>query len=337
MKKQNDIIAQDTQTFLNISNTNFLKGIFALMVVMTHIHARISLFSDSFIGTLLSPLGYLAVSGFFFLSAYGLHESFLKKKDSYMKSFLFSKVLPFYCICLTLILIYTVRDVVFNFDIDLKTILMSPFWGETVVDFGWYLQVQMFLYLLFYFVFKYVPKYKNIVILFCVLIYVIVLYAIGMDSTWYISVISFPMGLFVSQYKNNIGKHIGKNFLTIIIALALCVIFVITMLFGNKTWFPYPVRIAFKIISALLFALASIIACRIINFRFNPIEALGKRSLEIYIMQGLILKLWLWIPLNNDYLYIVLCVLSILTVSFLLHPIIGKLYNCFKTKPKLKG
>ena len=327
----------DNQTFLNYSKTNFLRGIFALMVVMTHIHARISLFSNSFIGTVLSPLGYLAVSGFFFLSAYGLNESFLRKKDLYIKSFIWTKVLPFYVICIFLILFYTVRDLIFCFDINLNKILFSLFLGETVVDFGWYLQVQMFLYLLFYFTFKYVPKYKNTVVLFSTLVYVIVMYVIGMDNTWYISIVAFPIGLFVSQYKNSIGKYIGKNLFTIIVGLILSALFIGALFFGNKPLFSHPVRIIFKIFSALLFVMVSVISCRMFDFACKPIEFIGKRSLEIYIMQGFILNLWLWIPLNNDYLYIVFSVSSILFVSFLLHPIIGKLYDCFKTKPSLKG
>ena len=67
-------------SFLSKERTVALRGILALMVLICHLHARVELFSNSILGTLFASFGYLAVAVFFFLSGYGLTESY--KKDN---------------------------------------------------------------------------------------------------------------------------------------------------------------------------------------------------------------------------------------------------------------
>ena len=62
----------DLVDYLSRNTTNSLKGVMALMVLLCHLHGRVQLFSNSILGTLFTAFGYLAVSGFFFLSGYGL-------------------------------------------------------------------------------------------------------------------------------------------------------------------------------------------------------------------------------------------------------------------------
>ncbi len=71
-----------------------LKGIFALMVLLCHIHANITLFTKIKIGSLFSCFGYLATGGFFFLSGYGLMYKYLNK--NYEKHYIIIKKLLFH-------------------------------------------------------------------------------------------------------------------------------------------------------------------------------------------------------------------------------------------------
>lgn len=90
MMKSNRLLERDT--------TICMRGIFACMVLFSHIHGRVSLFSTSLLGTMFSAFGYLAVSGFFLLSGYGLYEQYQKKGTPYAKQFPQKNILPFYIV-----------------------------------------------------------------------------------------------------------------------------------------------------------------------------------------------------------------------------------------------
>ena len=137
----NNKLEKSCRQFLSVDISNCLKGIFAVMVLLTHMHGRVALFSNSIVGTLFSAFGYLAVSGFFFLSGFGLTEQ--SKKEGYIKAFPKRKVLPFYLLCCVSVLIYLLRDIIFANQISLIGVVKSFLWGDTVVENGWYLQAQL--------------------------------------------------------------------------------------------------------------------------------------------------------------------------------------------------
>ena len=74
------------QNYLSRENTDCLKGICAIMVVIsrTNIGASIGL------GPIYTAFGYWAVSGFMFMSGYGLTHSILNK---YMRGGVFTNLL----------------------------------------------------------------------------------------------------------------------------------------------------------------------------------------------------------------------------------------------------
>ena len=333
VKKENSC---ERTELLSPGVSNFLKGIFALMVVFGHIQGRIDIFDASVIGTLLSPLGYLAVSGFFFLSAYGLYEQF-RAKEGYMDHFARLKILPFYLFSVILILFYTLRDVVFSYGFSPKTFLLSFALGQTVVDFGWYLQVQVLIYLLFYVCFRFFPKRATALVTVGLSLYVLICVLLRMDATWYQTVFSFALGLFCAQKKDALKKMFSHRLRTALLFLVLLVLFLVAMYFGNKPILPKPLLIIVRGISALLFAFAALTFCQLLSLRFAPIEALGKRSLEIYVIQGFVFKVLLELSLGNDYVFILLSLVAILILAFLLHPLVRSFYRLFQIKQKTKG
>ena len=93
MKRTNSEIVESK--LLKPSQSTEIKGLLTLMVICSHLYGRISLFRFSWIGTILTACGYLAVAGFFFLSGFGIQEQSQCRKD-YDQQFGRRKIVPFY-------------------------------------------------------------------------------------------------------------------------------------------------------------------------------------------------------------------------------------------------
>ena len=67
------------QNYLSRENTDCLKGICAIMVVICHVCSRTNIGASIGLGPIYTAFGYWAVSGFMFMSGYGLTRSILNK------------------------------------------------------------------------------------------------------------------------------------------------------------------------------------------------------------------------------------------------------------------
>ncbi len=323
---------------LDLNTTSCIKGILALMVLICHLHARVDVFATSLLGTIFSAFGYLAVSVFFFLSGYGLSEV-ASKKENYIPEFPLKKLFPFFCLSSFTILIYLSRDLIVGNDIHFLEVLQSFLIGDTIVDNGWYLQVQMLFYILFYLTYRFGKTKKNIFLIVLVIIYCILGYFFDMATTWYEASLCFPLGAIYSAAKEKIKKtFILRNLWFFVSIGILSLTFVIALLFGNKNILPEELRIIVKMISSILFSLLFALFFSKFNINFFFTRFLGKYSLEIYLTQGIFLSLFVeQIPIKNDWLYMLATAFSTIIFSIIVHPIfnfITKIGNKMKRKIK---
>ena len=70
-------------------NSNKIKGLLAILIIMHHLSIYIK---DVILFKILTIIGIIAVSAFFFYSGYGLMTSYLKK-ESYLKDFLNKRIM----------------------------------------------------------------------------------------------------------------------------------------------------------------------------------------------------------------------------------------------------
>ena len=174
------------------------KGLLALLVFTHHIYQVTSVFSGTYIGYVFQAFGYWAVAAFFFLSGYGLTISHLNKGNDYTKSLLIKKVAPFYTINALLVGIYCLVNMAkASFSIELSTVLQSFLFGKTIVGNGWYLQVQILLYIFFFISFlNNNEKKSKIILVFLCFAYIVAAKVFGMSETWYVSIPAFVAGSF---------------------------------------------------------------------------------------------------------------------------------------------
>lgn len=321
--------------FLSAKETKALKGILAVMVLLSHLSGRVKLFSTSLLGTMFSAFGYLAVSVFFFLSGYGLYTRYRQTGSGYIKGFFGRKILPFYGVWICVIAIYVLRDLLFKGTVNWIMLAQSFLFGDSVVNFGWYFQAQLVLYVLFWLIFSFVKEKKMLWIFVATCVYCGVCIFMGLATTWYEAVFCFPMGMMIAEYRDKILSWLqdSKKWL-LYLAIGTCV-FLVALFFGNRSVLPQPIRILVKVFSSLCFSGMVVMAATRIRVSCVITDFIGKISLEIYVLQGLFLN-GLRPVISNDWIYMGAVTAGTILLAVVLNPIFSwvSAWICGKTSPK---
>ncbi len=195
---------------------NSFRGIFALEIVIGHV--------VRYERTVLYPLGkimIISVAFFLFVSAFGMVRSYRENKN-YLKGFLTCKVL--YLLILTVIT-YGV-NLLFDWFSGWKLSYYVP--GKNILTTAvsmtnWYLKELILFYLLFYLVYKYIRRFRVLIITVISAVFGTLVFLDGWIQGWYASILAFPAGLAFGEYFDNINgfmKTIWGKLITGALALA---------------------------------------------------------------------------------------------------------------------
>lgn len=333
--------------YLSKHNTNSLKGLLSVFIVIHHLWLSTNILRIPLVSIILAgPLGYWSVSLFFFLSGYGIWNSVLKKGREYIKPFPRNRILPFFCVNTFLIVLYT-AIYVFLSDyetLSFRLIAQSFLWGDTVIKNGWYLQVQMLLYVAFFvlsfFTVKKPEKPKVFFVSFLAfeIIYIALCMLLKMDAYWYLTVMAFLLGVLWRQYKEKTDELIKRHKIKLLI-FSFAVFaggFLMNLIFARKS---QDMIAAFaNIISILFFDITVILLmylsseCKIYNSRF--MQMLGRYSFGTYVLHGAWMCILRGTKVNiaNDYLYVLAVVVLTAVSTVLFTPLYEKVFAMFKTR-----
>ena len=329
-KITNDVFARDS--FQN------LKGILALLVLVHHLHQFSGVLSETPLNFPMLMLGHFAVSGFLFMSGFGLLESYLAKGKDYIRKFPRNRLLTFGVTYMILVCIYFLYEFINRTQIPTSMIIKTFTYGETIISFGWYLQLSMLLYVVFYLVFK-IPEEKHLhsllMLLFAVL-YTGVFMALNYSDFLFTPLCAFLLGMVCSVHKEKIRNFIEK--FKFILAPASLVLFGGLFFIYMKTVYTFgemnrqilPFRFVYLILvymmdaTVLLFmlSLTTIVIKYASGLLFNPVfKYLGVVSLEIYVLQGIVLRLFFGrLFMNNNAAPIIASALSAVCIPVLAWP-----------------
>lgn len=310
--------------YLSKENSNCLKAIFAFLIIFSHLYSS-RVFLPA-IGPIVTAFGYLSVSGFLFFSGYGLTYSYQKKE--YFNGYFKKRILPIYIINALLVFLYGIFKYLIKYDISPKQIVQSFLFGDTVVQFGWYIQMIMLFYIIYYFAFiKSLVKTGIIKLAIALVIYCFVCAVANMGQTWYESSFAFLIGAIWAYTKPIIDERL-KNFKTYLFTLVISmVLFGVTFVLGNVKVLPSLLRIPTKMISAVVFIVLVMILVMRIKIDFKPIVFLGNYYFEVYFMQGFFIIAFNNVfRVNNNLLYCVICLVCTYAAAILVKPAV-KLIN----------
>lgn len=307
--------------YLSRKASSCLKGWLALAVLTHHIYQFSGILSGTSFSFIFLNLGYWAVGLFIFLSGFGLHESYKAKGQAYIEAFPRNRILTFEISYIIFAVLYGIYDFLFGIEHTLKEYCLTFTYGSTIVSFGWYLQLSMAMYLIFWFTFRFAREKKKrsllLGMLLCVFILINILAGIGEER--YTPVVYFGVGMLWSVYKEKIDAVLSKS------KYFLFLISGIIFLGGYICLWRYSISIYAVAVIRTISGVACIVMVQtlvyichqlgnqsekkwsrlLLCFLENPfIEYLAKISLEVYALQGIVLRT-LHPHILNQYLFAV--------------------------------
>lgn len=312
---KNDSSCTNKNDYLTKIVCDCLKGYFALFIIIHHVYQFTGIFVGTKLEKIFAHLGYWSVAVFIFITGYGLYESYKNKGDEYIKGFVLSRIVPFYCTYCIYAVLYIIYDLCFGIKHSLSEYIKTFTHGSTIISFGWYLQLSLLIYIVFYLIFRLIKmsKIRSLFLLVFVVAYLFFYYLNGMAVNLYTPLVFFLFGIICSRYKEFFKKVLDK--LHILIFILSVVILVLT--YRTINWYEYLmpdyiVPIAYIIfgMSFLMFVITVVrFVVKYAGFLIvNPISKfLGMISLEIYVFQGMFFRGFYLLSLNK-YLYIALVV-----------------------------
>lgn len=324
-----------------------LQAITCIGVVLHHLTQSITNYGAINKGpiTILSSMGILFTSIFFFFSGYGLITNVLEK-PSYLDDFLKHRIPTVYIPFFIANIIYVLVRIFYSHIPTSTANILALTSGYLLINGnGWYIIEIIILYAFFYITFK-IIKNKNIAIaVLCMftLFIIYIGYISGHDYSsigdrwfkgewWYNSTIVFIMGILFARFKNQIIAFVKAHYRLIII-LSL-ILFAISFYAEEKILVLYryynnSVSIN-KINGHLLTLISQMILCLlftwlilIINLKINLhnclLDFISSISMELFLVHGLFLHtLFDFTSVNHVFMYAIVISCSIIA-AYILH------------------
>lgn len=308
--------------YLSRRDTTAVKGIFVLMVFMSHFtqYYRMSTAFDNPYNWLKSNSGQTVVVMFLLYSGYGIYESVKKKGTDYIKSFPKNRCLKTLLHLDAAVLIYLVFDLLTGQKVTLPNLLLSFVAWKGIGNSNWFMFLIIVQYVLVFISFTVFRKKKiNALILETVLsvLFMVVVQRFK-QPWWYNTALCFPLGMWFSFFKDKIEKAVMKNNITYAAAFAVTAgIFLLGYLKRRE--------FVFYEIWMLTFALVIVLVTMKVSFGNKVLEWLGNHVFSIYIFQRIPMIFFEDISAvsGNRYLYFAVCFIITLVISGLFDKVTG--------------
>lgn len=304
--------------FWNRNQSQSLQAAACLAIILHHLTQEVTVYGTVYLGpaTILSSMGILFTSLFFFFSGYGLIVS-VDCKPNYLKTFLRHRLsvilVPFFMANLIGVLIL----IFYNHVRLTPTQIINCLLGYTLINGNaWYIVEIFFLYIGFYVTFR-LFKNKHIastllIIFTCIIIKIA--FSNGHDTSsignhwfmgewWFNSTITFIMGILFGRFKNPIVSFSKKHYLFKLIFVSI--LFIASFIIEERIRISYGYYfegIAIDVInSKLITFIAQSILCVIwtylillinlkISFHSKILSFISIYSTEIFLIHGYFLN-----------------------------------------------
>ena len=308
-----DIRKNTSQKCFSLYETSLIKGFAAIAVVFCHL----SLFYS---GGLIMPafyyIGNCAVGLFFFLSGFGLMSQYMLREDyqiGFLKKRLSKILIPY----LFFTLLYYLYFLFINEPKSISDVIGGIVKGDPIVSYSWYILEIIVLYVFFYLFMLLSKKDKTKMIVCNVILYVILLIfykAMGYAPYWYQSTHMYVLGILWAAHEEWINGNLKRFSIPFLAIAVICILFT----FGKENLY-FIQEIAYLLLLGVLFVS--------LRFKNRFLDQIGKISMEIYLIHGLIIKFCRYFFSFDEGLIDILVILLVLflasyLVSFFLKKII---------------
>ena len=266
---------------LERQETGVLRGISALFIIESHflswaidMGAEVSKLLQIVIG----QLGGIGVLIFFFVSGYGIYESYASNIPSYdfVKKRLGNVYLPYVFIKLIILIInYFTKRIQYNLCDELVDVLLIN---------DWFIAVIMLQYASFFVLRKLIENKKRFMVCSLIVDFVLTLVFIfqGKPLRWFNALWLFTIGIIVAEFKNKIIGYYNTRF------ISKCIFCFGGFLINGVIFACYKSEIlfisVFKIISGFFLAIFICGILRRITLKSGILSSIGRKSMYYYVV-----------------------------------------------------
>lgn len=317
-------IEKRTNDYLCAEYTTCMRGIAAVGIVLHHMSERTS---DGVLFRQLGVIGYLLVTFFFFLSGYGLVTQY-KSKNNYLDSFVRKRVTYLIIIYVLDVLLYTCAGTVMGERYTIQQIVYSLFFSGIAKN-AWYMIIQILFYFSFFFIFrsKIIPttQTKIIAVFLFQCAFCLICIVRQTSPMWYISSFGFSLGMLWAEKKIKIDNVLAKQYASclFIVVCAFLISYCTPVLTDRIDLNGYNelIRHICRLISSPLSVASLLVMLYKLKPQMRMWSQLGKISLEIYLIHGLIYTILRsnYIYVNSDSMWTLLTLLISVALAFPIH------------------
>ena len=334
MKYNKDDIYED---YMSIENTASIKGIFVLMVFMSHIcsYTSFKLLPDRIIITILGLVSQLMVAMFLFYSGYGVHESIKRKGEDYIAHFPKHRILrTFINFALAVTLFWGLRSLIGR-TYSIERILLSYIGIKNFGNSSWYMFAIIVLYILTYISYILIKRDdKQSLILFTVIsLFYVFVASRYLPSRYSNTFLCYGVGMWYSYYKDSIDGWVQNNHHYLSSLLISILLFtgygILLVLLFHKDLRGMP-PILYDIF-AILFSMTTVFLSMKIIFKSKILSWFGHNVFWIYILQRIPMIYFERIGLDKyNYLYLFICLVSSIVLAVIFREISNRLMKVLR-------
>ena len=282
------------ESYIGLESTTAIKGVFAIIILFNHTRqyldnpitnwegqSYVYLFNNC-----IDIFGQLMVVMFLTYSGYGIMESFKRKKNDYLSGFVRKRVVKTLIHFDLAVLLFLILAIILGHEYTPKEYILSFIGWEAIGNSNWFIFDIIILYLIAFIGLKLVQKYHLNVKQFLWLIFIMCLaFLIFMFKAktglqwWYDTILSFPIGLLWSSYKDIIDR-IFKNQINYVGVFLLVLIG-----FGLSYYLGHNYKAFFLLICAPIFSILIILITMRLKIGNKILYWLGINAFAIYILQ----------------------------------------------------
>lgn len=295
-------------------NTNSIKGVFAILILLTHLRSYIEIPNinlNTDFEYILDRIGQLMVAVYFFYSGFGILESY-KKKLNYEKTFFKRRILRTLYHFDIAVLLYVVLGFCISDVRPVLNYLTCWIGASSVGNSNWFIFVILILYVITIISFN-IVKRRSVFIMCCsvtvfsVILWIFLrLYSAGF--WWYDTLMTFSAGMWFSYYYNQINRLLSNRVWSNIIIVVISVIFAIH--------YHYHWVDVYGITACIFVYLIAAISTKV-HIGNTILTWLGTNAFSIYILQRLPMNILRYFNVTDN--YVLFTVLSIPMVLIMAH------------------
>lgn len=298
--------------YLSKEQCNSIKGIFILMIFLTHSMQYIRASGYSFPGIdaltpiITSYIGQLVVVMFLFYSGYGVALQIHNKGEQYVRQMPRHRILKTLLNFDIAVCVFILLALVLSQPLSISKVILSLVAWDSVGNSNWYIFIILLCY-----TFTYIASRISKHHLGGVLIILSLTAMLGLSfvkpSHWYDTILAYPAGFFYFTYRHHIEKLLKQYYFFALICLLAVFVYM-------HDYFPFSYRGLPENIMGITFALMVVMITMKIKIGNKWLQWCGTNLFPLYIYQRLPM-IALLVLLGNDFVSsypIVFLVMSII-------------------------